>query len=79
MTDRCLGKLVYCDVNHLYENTDTSLLTVPIISFGQSKIESWLPEIKSDQIHTYKKTDGMDLNLWVLTHPNTTLAPESLQ
>jgi len=50
------------------------LLTIPIISFAQSKIDSWPPEIKSDQIHTYKKTEGMDLNLWVFNPPKHNLS-----
>ena len=50
------------------------LLTVPIISFGQSKIESWPPHIKSDQVYTYKKTKGIDLNLWVFNPPKHNLS-----
>jgi hypothetical protein len=50
------------------------LMTIPVVSFGQSKIETWPPEIKSDQIHTYKKTEAIDLNLWVFNPPKHNLS-----
>ena len=50
------------------------LLISPIISFGQSKIESWPPDIKSDTVYTYKKTKDIDLNLWVFNPPKHDLS-----
>lgn len=46
------------------------LITIPLVSFGQSKTENWPPEIKSDQIYTYKQIKGTSLNLWVFNPPN---------
>ncbi len=50
------------------------LIIFPLFSIGQSKIENWPPEIKSDQIYTYKQIDGADLNLWVFNPPKHNLS-----
>jgi len=41
------------------------LLIVPMISFGQTKMTDWPPEILSDQTFVYKEIDEAILNLWV--------------
>jgi acetyl esterase/lipase len=49
------------------------LIIVPIVCFGQPKIENWPPEIKSDQTYIYKQIEDTDLNLWVFNPPNHNL------
>ena len=45
------------------------LLIIPMISFGQTKITDWPPEIQSDQIFVYKEVDEAILNLWFFNPP----------
>tara|TARA_S200000501_G_scaffold161615_1_gene152362 strand:+ start:5183 stop:6088 length:906 start_codon:yes stop_codon:yes gene_type:complete len=47
------------------------LLIAPFILIGQQAQNVWPPEIKSDVSYIYKKTDDIDLNLWVFNPPKS--------
>ena len=59
-----MGRFKYLITNTMKKRL-LLLLIVPMISFGQTKMTDWPPEIQSDQTFVYKEIDEAILNLWV--------------
>lgn len=47
------------------------LLIAPFILVGQQAQNVWPPKIKIDVSYIYKKTNDIDLNLWVFNPPES--------
>ena len=56
-----MGRFKYLITNTMKKRL-LLLLIVPMISFGQTKMTDWPPEIQSDQTFVYKEIDEAILN-----------------